>query len=537
MELLVRVISFVIMAAIPTAIGVVLFVLDRKGKFKGKVSRILARVVMAWMALAVVVSLIACATVSIDSAEPQPESPPVVEEATEETLVQDGLEVGQSAVFSDYTLNVASVESDGATLAARVRVTALHEIDLSGGRFSAGGDEEEAVDPSASELDLSKRLSAGESVEGTITFADNGLTTIAWQEGQRHASWRFAATEPQPQATGVLKAHFIEVGQGDSAFYEMPDGKTMLVDAGTSSAGQTVVSYVRDLGYEKIDYVVATHPHEDHIGGMSAVLSAFQIGEVWAPPATHDTQTFEDFLNAVAAKGLSIRTATAGKVMCEDAGSGFRVDILSPADGANPGDLNDWSVIQKLTFGDTSFLLTGDAGSSLISGAAAGHVDVLKVGHHGSETSTDASLASSLTPQISVISCGAGNDYGHPDQSALDALATSTVYRTDLNGTVVVESDGTTVTATPARAADPAAIAKGPETLEAEAAAAQAAAEAEQAAPAASDSSSMTVYITNTGSKYHLDGCRHLKKSKIPTTLGEAKAAGYEPCGTCDPPA
>lgn len=537
MDFLVRLIAFVIMAFIPAAIGVVLFVLDRKGKFKSKAARIAARVVMAWMALSVLVSLIACATTPMDySSEPQPEAPPtVVEEGPSETLVQDGLEVGSAAVFDGYSIDVTSVESDGATLTVHVRATALKEIDLSVGKFSAENDAKETASAATSDLDLSNKLSAGETVEGTLTFADNSFTSIAWQEGQRHASWRFAATEPQPQGTGVLKAHYLDVGQGDSAFYELPDGKTMLVDASTDSAGQTVVSYIQGLGYDKIDCVVATHPHEDHIGGMPAVLGAFQVGEVWAPPATHDTQTFEDFLNAVSGKGLSIRTATAGKTMCENANAGYKVEIMSPSEGASPSDLNDWSVIQKMTFGNTTFLLTGDAGSSLISSAAGGHVDVLKVGHHGSETSTNASLASSLTPQISIISCGAGNDYGHPDQSTLDALVSSAIYRTDLNGTIVVESDGTTVTATPARAADPAAIAKGPETLAAEAAAAAPA--VEQAAPAAGDNSSMTVYITNTGSKYHLGGCRHLNKSKIPTTLDEAKAAGYGPCGTCDPPA
>lgn len=347
-------------------------------------------------------------------------------------------------------------------------------------------------------------------------------------------------TEAEPQENGVLTAHFIDVGQGDASFYELPDGKTMLVDAGTSESGVTVSSYINSLGYDRIDYLVATHPHEDHIGGMAFVINSFDIGEIWAPRVTHDTQTYEDLLNAISAKGLTIHTAVSGASIGE--GEGCSIDILAPATDANPDDLNDWSAVIKIVYGETSFLLTGDAGSSVLADADPGHVDVLKVGHHGSETSTNPALASTLSPQISVISCGAGNDYGNPDQSALDALASSMIYRTDLNGDIVVESDGETVKATPERQADASAIATGPEALAAAAAAEQAAADqtaAEQAAPApaTSDNSDITVYITNTGTKYHSAGCRHLSKSQIPITLGEAKAQGYEPCGTCHPPA
>ena len=347
-----------------------------------------------------------------------------------------------------------------------------------------------------------------------------------------------AKTDAEPQGDGTLTAHFIDVGQGDASFYELPDGKTLLVDAGTSESGATVSGYIRSLGYDHIDYLVATHPHEDHIGGMAAVVNGFEIGEIWAPRATHDTQAYEDFLDAVSAKNLTIQSATAGKSI--GAGGNCAINVLSPAADANPDDLNDWSVVIELAYGKTSFLLTGDASASVLRSIAPGAVDVLKVGHHGSGTSTDASLAAALAPQISIISCGAGNDYGHPDQSTLDALSSSTIYRTDLNGDIVVVSDGETVTAAPERQAEASEIATSPETLAAAEAAEQAAAEeqaAAAAAPAASDNSDTTVYITNTGSKYHLAGCRHLSKSKIPITLSEAKAQGYEPCGTCHPPA
>lgn len=326
--------------------------------------------------------------------------------------------------------------------------------------------------------------------------------------------------EEAQEPTGTLAVHFIDVGQGDSEFLELPTGETMLIDAGEESEAQAVVSYVESLGHSSIDYVVATHPHSDHIGGMPAVFSAFEVGEVWAPAATHDTQTFEAFLDAVEAEGLSINTATAGKQIAS--GNGMEIDVLSPKDGASFSDLNDWSAIVGLTFGEIDFLFTGDAGTDVISAAGAGDIDVLKVGHHGSDTSTTASLVSSLSPEYAVISCGAGNSYGHPHQSTLDALVSATVYRTDADGTVIATSDGSSVTwqtgATPPKAQPQ---------------------EPEQAVVdqgTTDQSAGITVYITNSGEKYHLDGCSSLRKSKIPTTLEDAKAQGYEPCKRCNPP-
>ncbi len=340
--------------------------------------------------------------------------------------------------------------------------------------------------------------------------------------------------------SGSLSVHFIDVGQGDSEFVELPTGETMLIDAGESSEAQTVVAYVKSLGYSSIDYVVATHPHSDHIGGMPEVFSAFDVGEVWAPVITHDTQTFESFLDAVDAEGLSINTATAGKQIAT--GNGMTIDILSPADGASYEDLNDWSAIIELTFGDESFLFCGDAGADVISAANAGDIDVLKVGHHGSDTSTTPALVSSLSPEYAVISCGAGNSYGHPHQEALDALSAVTVYRTDVDGTVVAKSDGHTVE-WQTGATEPRATASAAQQAETESSIAATPEEepaqesVEESQPAASSSSGITVYITRTGEKYHLDGCSSLSKSKIPVSLEEAKARGYEPCKRCNPPA
>lgn len=353
-----------------------------------------------------------------------------------------------------------------------------------------------------------------------------------------------AASAPSA-VKGTLKVHFLNVGQGDSEFLELPDGKTMLIDAGTADAASAVVGYVQNLGYSTIDYVVATHPHADHIGGMAAVFGAFKVGEVWAPRKSHDTKTFEDFLDAVAAQGLSINAATAGKKMLS--ANGCEVAILSPKEGASYDDLNDWSAILKITFGSQTFLFTGDASSSVISGANAGHLDVLKVGHHGSKTSTTNSLVAALQPKFAVIEVGAGNSYGHPTSQALNALANNgvTVYRTDTDGTCVATCDGSTTTwdtgiAMPYSAASAAAASQSGSSSasksEASASSASQGGGAGSSGQSSGGSGDAVVYKTRTGECYHRAGCSSLKKSSFETTVAAAKAEGLRPCKNCKPP-
>ncbi len=352
--------------------------------------------------------------------------------------------------------------------------------------------------------------------------------------------------EPQH---GALSVYFLNVGQGDAEFLVLPNGQTMLIDAGTADSGQAVVSYIQGLGYGRIDYLIATHPHEDHIGGMPAVFATFDVGQVWAPEAYHDTQAFESFLDAVEAEGLTINAAVAGSRIFD--ANGCTIDILSPASGASYDDLNDWSAVLKVTYGVNSWLFTGDASATVLESLGIGHVDMLKVPHHGSDTGTTPELLNQLTPVAAVIEVGSGNDYGHPTQETVGELVAANVqiWRTDLDGTVLSVSDGTAMANS---SADTGASAPAPsEQTEAavasrqeEAQAAQAAAEAQAQAAAAAqqaqavqaaDPASQVVYITNTGEKYHRDGCRYLK-SRIETTLGAAVAQGYEPCKVCNPP-
>lgn len=325
-----------------------------------------------------------------------------------------------------------------------------------------------------------------------------------------------------PKATNQLKVHYIDVGQGDSEFLELPDGRAMLIDAGTSSSGTAVVNYVKSLGYSKIDYVVASHPHEDHIGGLPSVINAFDIGEIWAPKISTTTQAYETFLDTVAAKNLVINSASSGKKI--GSSTSYYAEILSPSENSVYTDLNDWSAVIKIQYGGKSFLFTGDAGTAVLSSIISSHIDVLKVAHHGSDTGTTKALVSRITPTYAVISCGADNSYGHPTTSVLESLSSVSVYRTDKQKTIIATCKDGKITFNVSPLPYQAPVVAAPSTV------------APQATQPAPSTSSITVYKTATGEKYHMDGCRYLSKSKIAVSLESAKAQGLTACSVCRPP-
>ena len=214
-----------------------------------------------------------------------------------------------------------------------------------------------------------------------------------------------------------LCVHFIDVGQGDGMLIQSPTGETMVIDAGERGNEQTMISYIEKYGDDTIEYVVATHPHTDHIGSMDDVLDAFQIENVIMPRLTKEntptTSTYKNFLTAVKRSGAKVIAAKPGYTF--SLGKGV-CTILSPS--AQSDNLNNMSVVLRLDWGDTSFLFTGDAETpvekQLLNGAYASYldVDVLKLGHHGSSTSSSKKFLDAVMPQYSIISCGAENDYG-----------------------------------------------------------------------------------------------------------------------------
>ena len=248
--------------------------------------------------------------------------------------------------------------------------------------------------------------------------------------------------EPKTQYEGKLAMHVLDVGQGDSIFIELPNGETMLIDAAENYYGEGIIEYIQNAGHKQIDYLIATHPHTDHIGSMAYIVRNFDVKSVYMPKVAANTKTYENLLQAIKKKNLTIKNGKAGvNILKTDS---LSADIIAPVKIDN-GNMNNCSIVLKLTFGNRAFLLTGDAETGEMDTITADmHADVLKVGHHGSSTSTSKRILSQIKPQIAVISCGRYNDYGHPHKEVLNSLkkANCTVYRTDKNNTVVVSSDG-----------------------------------------------------------------------------------------------
>ena len=246
----------------------------------------------------------------------------------------------------------------------------------------------------------------------------------------------------EERAEDALRVHYIDVGQGDSELIELPNDEVMLIDAGENDKGGLVADYVRSQGIDKIDYLVGTHPHSDHIGGLDTVIDELEIGKIYMPKASSDTKTFSDVLDAVERKGLSVNSAKAGVEILND--GDLSVTFVAPVREAYKS-LNNVSAVVKIVYKGSSFLFTGDAEEQAEGDITADvRADVLKVGHHGSSTSSSWDFLDRVKPSCAVISCGEGNDYGHPHAETLEKLSDigAAVYRTDLDGTVIIETQG-----------------------------------------------------------------------------------------------
>ena len=239
-----------------------------------------------------------------------------------------------------------------------------------------------------------------------------------------------------------LKVHFLDVGQGDSIFIELPTNETILIDASIKDASNKIINYLREENVSKIDYVFATHPHSDHIGGMSAVIKAFDIGQIYMPKAVTTTKTYENLLLTIKDKNLKIKAAKAGNTIIDT--DDLKLVVLAPNQDSYES-LNNYSIVLKLTYKEKSFLFMGDA-ETLSEKEITGDVqaDVLKVGHHGSRTSTSQAFLNKVNPSYAVISVGLNNDYKHPHQEVIDRLEKKNIkiYRTDQNGDIIFTTDG-----------------------------------------------------------------------------------------------
>jgi competence protein ComEC len=245
---------------------------------------------------------------------------------------------------------------------------------------------------------------------------------------------------------GQLRIHYIDVGQGDSILIQQGN-KNMLIDTGTNASQNALMAYLKKQNISKIDYLILTHPHEDHIGGAAAVINALDIGTLYMPKITTTTKTFKNLIAAMQRKQLKATIPVTGNTFNLGVAT---CTILGPLDAQN-NNLNTYSIVIKLVYGKTKFLFTGDAQASnekaMIDKGYDLSADVLKIGHHGSRTSTSVAFLNAVNPKYAVISVGKGNDYGHPHQQTLARLKAKgiKIYRTDESGTILCTSDGTNI--------------------------------------------------------------------------------------------
>jgi competence protein ComEC len=253
-------------------------------------------------------------------------------------------------------------------------------------------------------------------------------------------------THVQAADNNQLKVHFIDVGQADAILVQQ-GSNTMLIDGGNNADGPSVKNYIANLGINQIDVIVGTHAHEDHIGGLSYVINAFQVGKIYFPKQTSTTKTFENFVMAAKNKGLTFTAPVVGET--------FKVGnatctILAP-NGTSYSDSNDYSIVLKVQYGSNSFLLTGDAEAvsekEMLNKELNLKADVLKVSHHGSRSSTTDAFLNAVNPKYAIISVGKDNNYGHPTTEVLTRLNNRGIatYRTDLQGTIIATSNGSSI--------------------------------------------------------------------------------------------
>lgn len=327
------------------------------------------------------------------------------------------------------------------------------------------------------------------------------------------------AEEKSTEAEDSLKVHYIDVGQGDCALVHT-GSSAMLIDAGNKKDGPSIVGYIKNQGIKKLDYFILTHPHADHIGGAANVVNNIDIDKILMPKATHTSKTFEDLLNIIKSKGLKITSPAPGD---NYALGSANFKILASNDG---NTLNNNSIVNRLVFENTSFMFAGDAESAteslVLQRGYSIKSDVLKVGHHGSGTSTTESFLKAVSPKHAVISVGKGNSYGHPDQATLNKLSAGSVeiFRTDESGTIIATSDGNTISFNKNPSQGTAGMKKTDETVKKE-------------------ESSELRYIGNKNSKiFHKSTCSSLpiEKNRIYfESIEEAKNKGYRPCKRCNP--
>lgn len=280
---------------------------------------------------------------------------------------------------------------------------------------------------------------------GNLEYILNGesIENIAYRAGQVLTSGDIkndTKTESNDEYVfedaGDLKVYVFDVGQADSILITN-GGESMLIDAGNNSDGKLIVEQLQEINITKIDYLIGTHAHEDHIGGIDNVINNFEVEKFLMPRKTTTTKTYEDVLTATSNSNLKITAPNIGDTFYL---GGAKCEVMNVDNEAE--DLNETSIVIELTYGDKKFLFTGDTETTKEKERNWNDIDVLKVAHHGSSTSTSEEFLKQAMPEYAIISCGVNNDYGHPHKEVVSRLNGIETYRTDKDGTILVTCDG-----------------------------------------------------------------------------------------------
>ncbi len=373
--------------------------------------------------------------------------------------------------------------------------------------------------------------------------ADTAISTVDTSEEQsfsNHEQTTAATTADSTVLPSSFEIHFLDVGQADAALV-LCDDEAMLIDGGNAEDSSLIYSYLKSHGLNHLEYIICTHPHEDHVGGLSGALNCATVGTVYCSIDSYDSKTFDNFKHYLEKQNKEIEIPAVGDTFSLGSST---VSILGPVE--NYSDINNMSIVLRIQYGDTSFLFTGDAEidseQDILNTGTNLKSTLLKVGHHGSDTSTSYRWLREIAPEYAVISVGKNNSYGHPTEQTLSRLrdAEVTLFRTDLQGHIICTSNGETLAFTTERNAhadtfNTAPSAANPTTPTADQ-------PEENIYSITSSSTSKTSYVLNTNTKkFHYPHCSSVKqmadKNRQDATLNreEIIAQGYTPCGRCNP--